>query len=134
MDQEATRTPEHGCPACWPADPAEAYAAVMALDDYQLHYDESHFIVTRRRCAACGQLFAIVFTELIGWDDGMDPQHRSILPLSPQEWAALPADGPGLEAALRALAPERRTLQFDWASRGLKRIEWGRGVVVERHD
>jgi hypothetical protein len=38
--------------------------------------DESHFIVSIRRCVRCGQHFLIMFCERIDWADGDDPQTR----------------------------------------------------------
>jgi len=77
--------------------------------------NESHFLVSIRRCGACGQRFVSVFAERIDWIHGNDPQDSLLIPVAEAEADALVAAGIGVETALKRISP-RRHLWWRWPS------------------
>ena len=75
--------------------------------------DESHFSITFLRCRDCGQAFIRVFTELIDWADGEDPQRWVYCPLDSKELERLNHEALRPEDVV-ALGLERRMLIFDF--------------------
>jgi hypothetical protein len=134
MEEGEMNAETFGCGRCWPPGAAAAWAAFLALPVEAELADESHFAVAIRACAACGQRFVAVFTELIDWADGEDPQDWTVLPVTAAEAAALAEAGGALELALNALAPHRRSLHRDFPKGGRPRALWSSGILVGPHD
>jgi hypothetical protein len=130
-----SRTPgSFGCGRCWPDSPEEARAASRDLRHEADLIDESHFHVAIRACASCSQRFVSVFTEIIDWIKGEDPQCWTLLPITDAERADLEAGGPVTEAKLGALAPGRRSLRHEWPRDDAPRSYWATGISVGPHD
>lgn len=124
-----------GCEHCWPAAAHVAWEARGTLTRAAELVDESHFHVMILACPQCAQPFASVFTELIDWVDGDDPQYWTLLPITDAEAAALLGRGDSLsEADLNALGPNRRSLQRDHPKGAPPRLSWGSGLYVGPHD
>jgi hypothetical protein len=97
--------------------------------------DESHFHVMVLRCAGCEQRFVSVFTETIDWEDGEDPQHWTLLPVTREEAARLARSGAApTEAGLNALGPGRRSLCLSHPKGEPSRAYWSLGLHVGPHD
>ncbi|MGA7951568.1 MAG: hypothetical protein WCA45_15615 [Thiobacillaceae bacterium] len=97
--------------------------------------DESRFHVTIRACEECGQNFVSVFTELIDWSDGEDPQYWTLLPIEANEAADLISQGDSVtERAINALGKERKCLQHDHPKGKPARTSWGSAFFVGPHD
>lgn len=90
----ATVFSEIGCTACWAPDAASAWDAVQNTSIQHSLVDESHFIVSIRRCPACAQRYVQVTTEMIDWQNGEDPVHRIVMPIDDTECTLLVADAP----------------------------------------
>lgn len=133
MSDTTKRTSPTGCTACWPAAAAEAWEARDTRDFETRVVDESHYGVTVQRCATCGQRFVSIFTERIDWVNGDDPQEWREMPVTDAEAAAVVAAGLQPEAAIEALAPERRSL-LHWAPGGDDSTRWVSGLTVGPHD
>jgi hypothetical protein len=123
--------PEFGCSACSGEDAEAAWrhyhAGGLVIDAWLVQ--ESHFVVNLRHCSACGQGFVWVFTESVDWRGGEDPQHRVVLPVTPDEMTALARQGERVDlAALGALGTGRRYLVTDWPSGAPQRVTWGTGT------
>lgn len=123
-----------GCERCWPADAELTWQAMRELQVKRRLVDESHFMIKLRVCAGCGQQFVSVFTETIDWQDGDDPQLSSLMPVTPDESAALQRAGGAPAAVLRELAPQRRSLCHDFPKGGPKRSFWTQGIVIGPYD
>ena len=124
-----------GCDACWPASADAAWAAGKALARERYLVDDSHYIVRLERCERCGQRFLSVFTEVISWTTGEDPQHWIVLPVTSSEAAELERLGSAVtEAAIRAIGPDRRSLRRDWPEGEEPSASWGVGIWVGFHD
>lgn len=121
---------------CNDPDPAKAMAAVRACPCVVTLRDESHFIVTLRRCEACGGHFLTLFCERVDWADGDDPQTRMVVPLAGEEAERLRALSPFDEShALRRLAGPRRFLYHDMPKGAGETLEWRTGpLFVPAHD
>lgn len=126
---------EFGCEVCC-APSAEAVwhdrATVFAHGTDVV--DDSHFMVSTRRCRTCGQHFASIFTEFIDWKNGDDAQYLTLLPVTPPEADALAA-GTLTPFRLGTLGAGRRYLNHDRPSGGPSRVYWRTGpfMVVEGH-
>src|SRR5689334_15312614 len=101
-----------GCKQCIPIEPTTATSLGLELVVHLV--GESHFGVSIRRCATCGQQFAWVFTETIDWDRGEDPQCTTVMPLTEGEAAGAIAHGERSLADLAGIAVQRRFLCDDW--------------------
>ena len=123
-----------GCEACWPESAEVAWERTRQLKISNYLIDESHFIVSLRKCPDCGQSFVSVLTETVGWSDGEDPQYRTVMPLTEQEVTELEAATPDVEDMLQALAPERRSLKSDFPNGAGQRRYWSKGVRIGYHD
>ena len=129
------QTREFGCDLCWPADARAAWGARDGLSRLKELIDESHFIVALLACPRCAQRYVSVFTELIDWGDGNDPQYWILLPITEAEAGGLIEQGSSLkETSLNALGRGRRSLQRDHPKAGPPRVFWGSGVFVGPHD
>lgn len=103
-----------GCAQCWSESAEIAYRAVTRTDIEHYLIDDSHYIVSLRRCAACAQHYLQVTTETVDWLDGDDPVHRVFTPLTLAECDGLRAMGTPSPAVLQALAGTKDSLHFDW--------------------
>jgi uncharacterized protein YbaR (Trm112 family) len=124
-----------GCERCWPASANAAQDARRTLVREAELIDESHFHVMILACPSCRQRYLSVFTEMIDWDDGDDPQYWTTLPLTDAEAADLVRRRDSLdEATLNALGPGRRSLLHDHPKGVDARTHWGSGIFVGPHD
>lgn len=124
-----------GCAQCWPESADAAARARDSLKRERDLVDESHYHVALLRCPACSQIFLSVFTELVDFVDGNDPQYTSNLPLTPAEAEALMKRGDAVtEAELNALGPGRKSLARDFPKVGGVRTFWTTGLRVGPHD
>lgn len=124
-----------GCPHCWASAPDAAWTAVRALPVEAELIDESHYHVTIRRCPHCLQCFLSVFTELIDWVDGDDPQHSAVLPVTHAEAAKLAGrEAPVTEARIDEIGRGRQSLRHDSPKSGPARTYWATGFAVGLHD
>ncbi len=120
-----------GCCECCPSNPQEAWAGVARLDNVLQLVQEPHLGISLRRCRACGQGFAFVFSEQTDWVHGNDPQGGALVPLLVEEWARLAGLGASVDfGILRALTDGRRWLSMDHPSEGPKSLEWMTGTFV----
>ena len=132
---ERMRTQEFGCDLCWPADAGAAWGARDGLSRRNELIDESHFIVTILACRRCGQRYVSIFTEVIDWADGNDPQSWTLLPITEAEAGDLIRRKVSLnEMSLNALGRDRRSLLRDHPKDGPPRVSWGSGIFVGPHD
>lgn len=127
--------------ACTGPDAEAAFDAIRAGPTVLRLIDESHLIVRLVRCR-CGRGYLSVFTELIDWAGGDDPQRRVYTPLDEQELLhllALAAKGEVDEQDLLNAAgawPARRLLERDWPSGAATHdFRWRTGAVaIAPHD
>ena len=135
MDKNLKAQVAFGCEACWPDELEAAWLARRSLATKAELVDESHYHVMVLACAACCQHFVSVFTEMIDWIDGDDPQYWTVMPISDAEVTdLLEKVGSVTEAQLNALGPGRRCLQRDYPKGKPARLCWGRGILVGPHD
>ena len=128
-------TREFGCDLCWPADARAAWGARAGLSRVKELIDESHFIVAILACPRCAQRYVSVFTEVIDWEGGNDPQYWTLLPITGAEAEGLIQQAASLnELSLNALGRERRSLQRDNPKAAPPRVFWGSGIFVGPHD
>ncbi|HSR14003.1 MAG TPA: hypothetical protein VLS90_21320 [Thermodesulfobacteriota bacterium] len=124
-----------GCEQCWPSSPDAAWKARKGLTYTTELIDESHYYVAILACPQCGQQFLSVFTEIIDWARGEDPQYWTVLPITQSEAAELKHRGDKLtENEIDSLGPDRRSLCRDFPSGGDIRVFWGKGITVGFHD
>lgn len=92
--------------------------------------DESHFIVSLRRCKACGRGFLRAFCERVDWADGDDPQAWVYIPLDDDERERLVPLAAGVgEDDLRSLVSRpRRFLREDSPKGGPRTAAWVTGI------
>lgn len=129
------QTQEFGCQLCWPADARAAWGARDRLTRLKELIDESHFIVATLVCPLCDQRYVSIFTELIDWEEGEDPQYWTLMPITEAEAEGLTQQETFLnEDSLNALGPGRRCLRRDHPKAGPPQVFWGRGVLVGPHD
>jgi hypothetical protein len=124
-----------GCESCWPSGADAAWEARGALTRAQDLVEESHFHVQILACARCNQRFVSVFTEMIDWKDGDDPQYWTLLPVTETEAADLVRRRDSLtETSLEALGRDRRCLSHDYPKAGAQRTYWSTGISIGPHD
>jgi hypothetical protein len=123
-----------GCAACWPSSADAAWEARKGLSTQTELVDESHFHVRLLGCSRCGQRFVSVFTEMIDWADGDDPQYWTMMPVTAEEKLALERANPFMESILNQLAPGRRSLLRSAPKGAPVTVCWGQGVFVGPHD
>lgn len=132
---ERMQTQEFGCDLCRPADARAAWAARDGLTRLRELIDESHFIVAILVCPRCAQRYVSIFTEMIDWEDGNDPQYWTLMPITEAEAEGLIERGTSLdEMSLNALGRGRRCLRRDHPKAGPPRVFWGSGVLIGPHD
>ncbi|MEM1262649.1 MAG: hypothetical protein AAGH76_09645 [Pseudomonadota bacterium] len=123
-----------GCSVCWSTDAVSAWSQIKSVPIETYLIAESHFIVSLRRCASCGQWYLQVTTETIDWDNGDDPVFRTIVPLSEMEQRRLLRDQPPSELDLLRLGSQQPSLCYDHPSGAEASVYWGRGMRVGPHD
>src|SRR4051812_4517171 len=129
------QTQEFGCQLCWPAEAGAAWSARDGLARLQELIDESHFIVAILVCPRCDQRYVSIFTELIDWEAGQDPQYWTLMPITEAEADGLIQHETSLnEESLNALGRGRRCLRRGHPKTGPPQLFWARGVVVGPHD
>jgi hypothetical protein len=129
------QTQEFGCGLCLPADACAAWSARVGLTRLEELIDESHFIVALLACPRCAQQHVSIFTEMIDWKDGNDPQYWTLLPITKAEAEGLIQRGTSLdEMSLNALGRGRRSLRRDHPKAGPPQVFWGSGILVGPHD
>jgi hypothetical protein len=129
------QTQEFGCDLCWPADAWAAWEARGGLTRLEELIDESHFIASILACTRCDQRYVSIFTELIDWEGGNDPQYWTLLPITEAEAQGLIHQGASLdEMSLNALGCERRSLRRDHPKDGSPQMFWTSGILVGPHD
>lgn len=114
------RDPSFGCRHCWPESAEEAWEARSGLKETARPADESHYAVRVLKCRQCGQQFVSVFTEMIDWADGDDPQYWRMLPITAEEAAGL-AGAIGTDTVIGG---GRRSLRRDCPKDGPERTYW----------
>jgi len=124
-----------GCEKCWPFSAEAADEAWRTLIPVVELIDESHFHVMIRECSGCSQKFISIFTEMIDWSEGDDPQYWTLMPITEDEAADLMRRGDSVtEEVLNSLGKGRRSLQHDHPKGKPTRICWGVGILVGPHD
>jgi hypothetical protein len=126
-----------GCSRCFDApSPEAAWQATRELTERARLVDDSHFIVRVLECAQCSQRFLSIFSERIDWQGGEDPQHRCIVPITPEEAESLTLAGTNVsEASLAPLGHGRRWLEIDWPAGGAPTTTWSSGFIrIAPHD
>ena len=132
---ERMQTQEFGCDLCWPADARAAWSARDGLSRLKELIDESHFIVAILACPGCDQRYVSIFTEMIDWEDGNDPQYWTLLPITVAEAEGLIQQEASLnEMSLNALGRGRRCLRRDHPKEGPPQLFWGSGILIGPHD
>ncbi|MGF6808437.1 hypothetical protein OKW30_003563 [Paraburkholderia sp. Clong3] len=124
-----------GCANCWPASPEAAWDARRELRELAMWVDEAHFNVRGLQCVHCSRRFISVFTESIDWINGDDGQSWTTAPVTAAEFAQLEAALPSsIDAALRLVPANRRSLRRDHPSGQDAQIGWTSGIDVCSHD
>jgi hypothetical protein len=125
-----------GCPQCYGGEPEEVWQAIPKFPLVARLVDESHLIVSVIACPNCQQRWVKVFTELIDWVNGEDPQRWVVLPVTSEESRTLISQGENEDIDLiEALWRHRRFLCMDWPKGSEKRPSWrDGGLVVGPHD
>jgi hypothetical protein len=124
-----------GCERCWPSTADAAWEARDELTRGQELIEESHFHVMILVCARCNQRFVSVFTEMIDWKDGDDPQYWTLMPITETEADDLVRRRDSLtESSLEALGRDRRSMRHDYPEAGARRTYWATGISVGPHD
>jgi hypothetical protein len=126
---------DFGCEQCWPSSAAVAWTATRSLTLQAVLIDESHYRVSIRGCHVCPQRFLLVFTEMIDWVDGEDPQDWTRLPISHSEAATLSKSGDSLtESEIETVGSIRKSLKFTHPKGTGPECYWGIGISVGPHD
>jgi hypothetical protein len=134
-EAEFMQTQEFGCDRCWPTDAHAAWEARAGLTCLEDLIDESHFHVMILACPHCGQRYVSIFTEMIDWQAGEDPQYWTLLPITEAEAESLIQQETSLsEMSLNALGRARRCLRRDHPKAEPPRVFWGSGILVGPHD
>ena len=124
-----------GCQICWPLSADQAWEARRTLKRVAELIDESHFHVMILHCVPCKQQYLSVFSEMVDWADGEDPQYWSIVPLTEIEVQDLIALGTSIkESNLSSLANNRRCLQRDYPKGVEPTAYWKDKFWVGLHD
>lgn len=122
---------------CLGNDSLAAIEAIRKAEHIAELVDESHFIVSIRRCVRCGQHFLSMFCERVDWADSDDPQTRVAVPVSEDEVRRLQtADIAADEnAILEIVANERRFLYHDMPKGTAETLGWKtRTLFIPGHD
>lgn len=125
---------DFGCSECWALEAEAAWVLITKTPIINRLIDESHYIVSVRRCDSCNQEYLQITTETIDWQDGEDPIYRTVLPISGEERENLTNGRSLSKAFLESIGKDRRSLKYDWPKGTPKSIYWGVGVLVGDHD
>jgi len=129
------RPDDFGCADCWPPIAANAWEARPTLSQVAELIDESHFHVMILACPSCTQHFVSVFTEMIDWEDGDDPQYWTVMPITQVETVDLIKQRDSVtETTVEALGSGRRCLKRDHPKGPARHIFWGTGLILGPHD
>jgi hypothetical protein len=124
-----------GCNHCWPASAEAAWDARRGLRELAVWVDEPHFNVRGLQCVHCARHFISVFTESIDWTNGDDAQSWTIVPLTADELVRVKEVLPSsIEAALRAVPSQRRSLRRDHPTGRNAGTSWASGIDIRSHD
>ena len=126
-----------GSCACVGSDSVAALHAIRKAGRIAELVDESHFTVSIRRCAQCGQHFLWIFCERIDWADGDDPQTWMVVPVSADEAQRLiTANVEADEDFIREIiGNERRFLYYDIPKGAAETLAWKtRTLFIPGHD
>ena len=135
MTNDRQKSENFGCINCWPSDAELAWDKNKQLPNSIDLIDESHLHVLIRNCQKCQQHFLAVFTEMVDWADGEDPQHWLIVPLKEEEAESLlPKGQPLTEVKLQAFTLQRRCLHRDYPKGAEPSIYWGDHFYIGPHD
>jgi hypothetical protein len=120
-----------GCEACYSEGDAQAAWRhfLDGVDTVAPIVGDSHFIVGIVRCRDCSQAFIRIFTEVIDWSGGEDPQYVTIMPITEAEATAF-IDGNLSVLRAGELGADRRHLRSDWPSGQPLRITWASGTFL----
>ncbi|MEU8510394.1 hypothetical protein AB0C76_02235 [Kitasatospora sp. NPDC048722] len=124
-----------GCEACCAEDALAArehHHSHSGVRTEKMIQDDSHFIVSVKRCRLCSQAFVSVFTEYVDWAASNDAQYQTVLPVTDAEAADL-MEGRLTPHQAGALGRGRRHLQSDWPSdAGEPTVYWSSGTFEVR--
>jgi hypothetical protein len=123
-----------GCDKCWSSEAARAWETVTNVPFKEWLIDESHFIVSIRKCPCCSQLFLQITTETIDWQDGEDPIFRTVIPIDDEEQSELIGKTSLGERDLESIGVGRQSLKYDWPKGKESSTYWSAGVIVGPHD
>ncbi len=128
---------DFGCASCYGEDPVAVLEYTRGgLTITQRLISDSHYGVSVRQCANCGQRFIAIFTEFVDWSGGDDAQYFDIVPVTPEEADEAIAAGEDVSTGfLGGLGTGRRHLASDHPTGGPQRIHWRSGPfwVQEGH-
>jgi len=125
-----------GCP-CTGENAEAARRAIRTGERASTLVDESHFMVSVRRCRACGQTFLQAFCERVDWADGDDPQAWVYIPIDDDEREALRKfDARVSEDELRRVVSRPRRFLHEDSPKGAPRtLAWVAGIpAFPAHD
>lgn len=125
---------QFGCEECWSLDASKAWETVMKVSIEEYLINESHYIVSIRRCPSCSQRYLQITTETIDWKDGKDPIFRTIIPIDEDEHSRLTTNSPPDTNVLESVGQGRRSLKYDCPKGQEPSTYWGVGVCVGVHD
>ena len=125
---------EYGCKQCWAPEAAEAWRAVTNIPIEAYLIDESHYIVSIRKCPSCSQHYLQVTTETVDWKDGEDPIYRTIIPIDDAEHLELTSSKNLDTNNIEGVGVGRQSLRFDWPKNQEPSTYWTIGVRVGIHD
>lgn len=122
-----------GCPACWakkaPESALEETRAQLEITHRVI--EDSHFGVSLRACATCGQPFLAIFTEFVDWSGGDDAQYFDLVPITAEEAGQIAAAGETVSLAyLGGLGAGRRRLAMQHPTGAPESIAWVTGPFV----
>ena len=122
---------------CVGGDSVVALQAIRKAGHIAGLVDESHFIVSIRRCAQCGQHFLSMFCERIDWADGDDPQTWVVVPVSADEVQRLKTANIAVDENLirEIVGNARRFLYHDMPKGAAETLAWvTRTLFIPVHD
>lgn len=125
---------QFGCDQCWSSEAARAWDTVTSVPIKERLINESHFIVSIRKCPCCLQHFLQITTETVDWQDGQDPIYRTVIPIDDEEQAELVGKASLAERDLELIGVGRQSLQYDGPKGKEPSIYWSAGVIVGHHD
>lgn len=114
--------PLPGCARCFAGDAGLARELTNQLPVWHSLADDSHFIVSVRRCPDCSQHYLRIFIEFVDWEGGDDAQYQDTFPLTGEEAHAIAAMGQDIDPShddlryLGSLAAGRWHLSSGWPS------------------